>query len=205
MRIVPLIVGILFFSATAFAAEIREFDLKTIERLGSELIRVTQRPDRGATTPVRKRAIQTAKAALRGKLFNVRYDYVVLDDPDGSGFLVYALAASRNSDEIMLGGHGRVTVSADGEKAERVDLLSRSLNVGSKKTPPGQQYAAAATSQLVSNKPVETFIYLSYLHRIPIAVSTPDKAVWMIANGKIVRIDEKGPKNALDILNRKAN
>jgi len=155
--------------------------------------------------PVRKRAIQTAKAALRGKLFDVGYDYVVVDDPDGSGFLVYALATGKNSDEIMLGGHRRVTVSADGQKAERVDLLSRTLNEASKKTPPGQQYAAAITSQLVSNKPVETFVYLSYLHHVPIGVGTPDGAVWAVANGKVVRIDQKGPKNSLDILNRKAN
>lgn len=72
---------------SAFASEIREFDLRTTERLGNELTRVSQRADRGATTPVRKRAQQTAKAAVRGKLFNIRYDYVVLDDPNGSGFL----------------------------------------------------------------------------------------------------------------------
>src|SRR5437016_8343928 len=77
--------------ASAFASEIREFDLKTLQRLGNELTRVSQTPDRGATSPERKRAKQTAIAALKGKLFDIHYDYVVLDDPDGSGFLVYAL------------------------------------------------------------------------------------------------------------------
>src|ERR1700682_1036867 len=104
MRIVPLIVAIVFLSAAAFAAEIREFDLKTIERLGNELTRVSQTSERGATNPVRKRARQTAIAALRGRLFNIRYDYVVLDDPDGSGFLVYALGATKNPDEVVLAG-----------------------------------------------------------------------------------------------------
>jgi hypothetical protein len=129
MRAVPLIVAILFFSATAFASEIREFDVKTIERLGDELTRVSQQSDRGATNPVRKRAQQTAKAALQGKLFNIRYDYVVLDDPDGSGFLVYALASTGKPTDFVLAGHFRVTVSADGAKAERVDALSRSLAI----------------------------------------------------------------------------
>src|SRR5207237_7157652 len=91
MRAVPLIVTILFLSTSVFASEIREFDLKTIERLGNELTRVSQTSGKGATDPVRKRARQTAVAALQGKLFNIHYDYVVLDDPDGSGFLVYAL------------------------------------------------------------------------------------------------------------------
>ena len=160
---------------------------------------------------LRHKARTTALAALNAqtdpfkKPVTAVYNFEVLDDPDGSGFLVYALAATKKADEIALGGHRRVTVSANGEKAERVDSLAHGLNLGSKKTPPGQQYALAITSQLVSNKPVETFVYLSYLHHVPIGVGTPDGAVWAVANGKIVRIDEKGPKNALDILNRRSN
>jgi len=79
VRSVPLIVAILFSLGSTFASEIREFDVKTIERLGNELTRVSQTPDRGATTPERKRAKQTAIAALKGKLFDIHYDYVVLD------------------------------------------------------------------------------------------------------------------------------
>src|SRR5207237_5267592 len=101
MRAVPLIVTILFLSTAAFAGEIREFDLKTIERLGNELTRVSQSPEKGATSPVRKRAKQSAIAALRGKIFNIHYDYVVLDDHDGSGFLVYALGSTGNPYEVV--------------------------------------------------------------------------------------------------------
>src|SRR5207253_174369 len=90
-RLFPLTTLIWLCAITAFASEIREFDLKTLERLGNELTRVSQTPERGATTPERKRAKQTAIAALKGKLYDIHYDYVVLDDPKGSGFLVYAL------------------------------------------------------------------------------------------------------------------
>src|ERR1051325_486038 len=114
---------------SAFAGEIREFDLTTIERLGNELARVSQQSERGATTPERKHARQTAIAALKGKLFDIHYDYVVLDDPDGSGFLVYALASTGKRNDFVLAGHFRVTVSADGAKSERVDALARSLAV----------------------------------------------------------------------------
>jgi hypothetical protein len=69
MRTVYLILVVLFFNTTAFASEIREFDIKTLEKLGNELTRVSQQPDRGATTPVRKRARETTIAALKGKLF----------------------------------------------------------------------------------------------------------------------------------------
>jgi hypothetical protein len=116
MRTVYLILVVLFFSTTAFASEIREFDIKTLEKLGNELARVSQQPDRGATTPVRKQARESTIAALKGKLFNIHYDYVVLDDPDGSGFLVYAFGSTGKRGETVLAGHFRVTVSADGEK-----------------------------------------------------------------------------------------
>lgn len=63
---------ILSISATlAAAGEIREFSVPTLERLGNELVRESRRPDRGATDPVRKRARQTAMAALKAKLFNI--------------------------------------------------------------------------------------------------------------------------------------
>src|SRR5947207_15329621 len=105
MRIVPFLLATLVFSVSAFAAEIREFDLKTLERLGNELVRASQRPDRGATDPIRKRAMQTAKAALRAKLFDATYAAVVLKDPDGSGFLVYALALADTKRMTQTGGH----------------------------------------------------------------------------------------------------
>ena len=129
MQIARSILLILFCAVTSLASEIREFDLKTIERLGNELTRVSQQPDRGATSVVRKRARQTAVAALKGKLFNIRYEYVVLDDPDGSGFLVYALGQGARPSDTVVHGHFRVTVSADGSKAERVDALAHSVFV----------------------------------------------------------------------------
>ena len=171
-----------------FASEIREFDLKTVERLGAELARVSQTADHGATTPVRKRAVETAKAALQGKLFkDVQYDYVVLNDPDGGGFLVYALAQSKN--QIILGGHFRVTVSAKGEKAERVDALSHTLLVSP--PPPkgseGSKPLIVSMSQIVSNKPLETCVYTSLHDKVIVSVGMVNDSakVWMFVGDKI--------------------
>lgn len=192
---IPLVVAILFFSATAFTVEIREFDLKTIERLGAELTRVSQRPDRGATNPVKKRAIQTAKAALEGKLFNIHYDYVVLDDPDGSGFLVYALGRGSKAGDIVVHGHFRVTVSSDGQKAERVDALSHSVmieNKNSDPSPEGYHRVDFVTSQAVGTRPVETLVYASNLMNLRFVVATPPNGqVWFIENGKITKENSK--------------
>jgi hypothetical protein len=182
MRIVPLLTAVVLFSASAAAAEIREFDLKALERLGNELIRASQRSDRGATDPVRKQARETAMAALQGKLFDTRYDYVVLNDPDEKGFLIYALAATKYSGQVVLAGHFRVTVSADGTKAERVDALSKSLaHSGPVKT----DALALFLIQLVSNRPVESLIYTSNLAKKPIYVRTPDGKTWEVGEGKM--------------------
>jgi hypothetical protein len=188
---VTLILIILVSLPSAFAAEIREFDLKTIERLGNELTRESQRPDRGATSPVRKRAKQAAIAALQGKLFNIRYDYVVLDDPDGSGFLVYALGRGSKPGDVVVHGHFRVTISSDGQKAERVDALSRSVVIDNKNvdtSPRGYHKVAFATATIVGTRPTETLVYASNLMKMPIAVATPPNGqVWFIENGKITK------------------
>jgi hypothetical protein len=128
LRVVPFVWSILICACVVCASEIREFDIKTIERLGNELTQLSQTRDRGASTPVKKRARKTAIAALKGRLFDIRYDYVVLDDPDGSGFLVYALGKGSKRGDIVIHGHFRVMVSSDGEKAERVDALSHTRN-----------------------------------------------------------------------------
>lgn len=191
LRSFHLAAAAVIVTGAVFAGEIREFDIKTIERLGNELTTVSQTRDRGAPTPIRKRAVQTAKAALQGKLFKIRYDYVVLDDPDGNGFLVYALGRGPKRGDVVIHGHLRVTVSADGEKAERVDALSHSLLSESDlpaAIPKGTTLAGAAIMQVVSSKPVETLVYASNLMQMPLVVATPPNGqVWFIEKGKITK------------------
>ncbi|MEY2509626.1 MAG: hypothetical protein QOE26_389 [Verrucomicrobiota bacterium] len=184
-RLVFLLLVLPFVAA--FASEIREFDLKTTAQLGRELNRVSQRPDKGATNDVRKRARQTGIDAVKNRLFKIHYDYVVLDDPDGSGFLVYALPTKPG--EIVLGGHLRVTVSADGGKAERLDALSRSLLFSPK--PPkgmeGQKPLTVSMSQIVSNRPLETCVYTSRRDKVIVSVGmvTDNAKVWVFVGDKI--------------------
>ena len=194
MRSLPFLLISWLSLSSAFASEIREFDLKTIERLGNELTRVSQQSDRGATNPVRKRAKQTAVAALKGKLFDIRYDYVVLDDPDGSGFLVYALGRGPKPGDTVVFGHFRVTVSADGQKAEHVDALSASLVIDSKNSPTvgGYHKVGFAGATPIGTRPSETLVYASNLMKMMIAIATPPKGqVWFIENGKIRKSDSK--------------
>jgi hypothetical protein len=171
----------------AFASEIREFDLKTVARIGREMNRVSQRSDKGATDAIRKQAQQTAIGALKGRLFKIRYDFLVVDDPDRSGFLVYAMPTKPG--EVVLGGNFRVTVSADGSKAERVDALARSILPAPK--PPkgmeGQKPLTVSMSQLVSNRPLETCVYTSLHDKVIVSVGmvNDNAKVWVFVGDKI--------------------
>lgn len=189
MRVVPLILSILFASSSVFAAEIREFDLTTVARLGREMNRVSQRADKGATNALRKRAQQTAIAALKGRLFKIRYDFLVVDDPDGSGFLVYAMPTKPG--EVVLGGNFRITVSADGGKAERVDAMARTLlPLKPPKGLEGQKPVTVSMSQLVSNKPLETCVYTSLHDKVIVSVGmvNDNAKVWAFVGDKIFQI-----------------
>ena len=191
MRSVPLVTLLALCSlGSVCAAEIREFDLKTVARLGREMNRVSQRADKGATDAVRQRAQQTAIDALKGRLFKIRYDFLVVDDPDGSGFLVYAMPTRPG--EIMLGGNFRVTVSADGSKAERVDAMARTLLPAPKppKGADGNKPVAVTMSQIISNRPLETCVYTSLHDKVIVSVGmvNDNAKVWAFVGDKIFEI-----------------
>jgi hypothetical protein len=186
MRALIVAIAIIVCSS-AFGSQIREFDLKTVSRLGAQLARLSDTADKGATSPARKRARDTAAAALKDKLFDIPYNYIILDDPDGSGFLVYALAHAKN--EIILGGHFRVTVSADGSTAERVDALSNTLL---RQPPPpkgneGEKPLTVSMSQIVSNRPLETCVYTSLHDKVIVSVGmvNDNAKVWAFVGDKI--------------------
>jgi hypothetical protein len=121
------------------------------------------------------------------------YRFVVLNDPERDGHLVYALATSPNPDDIVAGVHYRVTVSSAG-KVKRVDPLARSRLVIRKNgpdVPAGYLHAGLYATNMVSTEPVETFIYLSLLHHDSCVVFTSDSQAWLIKNGKITRDKER--------------
>jgi hypothetical protein len=119
------------------------------------------------------------------------YNFEVLDDPEGQGFLVYALAATKDPHEIVVGGHYRVTVSSDGKTAQRVDALSRSFLVLKKSTPDmpkGSEIKELMMSHIVSSTPVETHVYLNLLHQIPFLVITSESDQWEVSAGRISKV-----------------
>ena len=147
---------------------------------------------------LRYKALRTAvKAALPtlNVAYGPHYNYEVLNDPDGSGFLVYALAAFTKKKVVYTGGHVRITVSADGAKVERIDQLSHGII--EQKSDPGHEVVALAVAQAVeTSHPVETFLYESHLYRLPFYVATNDGSSWRVVNGKIHKFTEAEMKEA---------
>jgi hypothetical protein len=190
----PLLALLLSLIATsaAFASDIREFDLKTVEKLGREMNRVSQHADKGATNEIRKRARQTGIDAVKDRLFKTRYEYLIVDDPDGSGFLVYAMPASGPSN-IVLGGNFRVTVSADGTRAGRVDAMANTI-LPMVKQPKGMEGAKpewVTMSQVVSIRPLETCVYTALHDKVLLGVGmVGDKTgrMWLFKADKIYEI-----------------
>jgi hypothetical protein len=178
----------------------------TFQRGGSPRVEDIHGQTIPAEIATRYKARRTAIDAVRSQLNNAydpSYNFEVLKDPAGDGFLVYALAAFAVKRPVYTGGHVRITVSGDGAKVKRIDQLSHGI-VEQKEDKQHTIVAVANTQAVEAKYPVETWIYTSHLYELPLYIVTTDGTFWGVANGRIVRVDKKGPKNHLDILNGKA-
>ena len=122
------------------------------------------------------------------------YNAVVLpyedDGKEPGGFFVYLLAATTKPNEIVLGGHVRVKVSADGEKILETKPLSYSCLSLTIAPPRGSKLAVVAVTHLISETPIETHVFLSLQHRVPLDVITKNKLVWGVVDGMISVVDK---------------
>lgn len=139
----------------------------------------------------RYRASQLASENIK-RPCSANYNIVTLADPEHDGLLVYALAATTDPDSILFGGHYRFSISSDGEKIVRADELFRSCLTVSKnpgKLPKGSAVEELSVTTLVSRTPVETHVFLSLLHKLPLLVITSDASVWRVEGGRMARTD----------------
>ncbi|MGE3772240.1 MAG: hypothetical protein AB7I32_04905 [Gammaproteobacteria bacterium] len=127
-----------------------------------------------------------------------RYNTLALPDPDGDGWLVYALAATDEPDTIMIGGHVRYTISADGGSIEHAEPLATSCA----KAPRAELERAAVTQgseglalrTSLAAMPLETHVFLSLTHELPLFVVGSDLKMWKVDAGHMQVVREKpGP------------
>ncbi len=124
------------------------------------------------------------------------YNYAVLDEPGSDGFLVYLLRPKEGNHLVPMGGHYRVTVSADGKTLKQVDALSRSCLTmdRNREIPEGGKLVTMCMSHIVSATPVETQVFLSLQEKLPFCVITPDGTAWQIEDGQIEKSQVKLPE-----------
>lgn len=119
-----------------------------------------------------------------------RYNAVVLADPDSDEWLVWLLASTTDANSVIVTGHYRFRVSADGGAVVRRDQLSATC-ITSDRRQIGRngQVAGLVVSHIVSTQPVETHVFTSLLYRLPVYVLTPaDETLWAVEGANIRRV-----------------
>ncbi len=117
------------------------------------------------------------------------YNTVVVKDPERDGWLVWVMAATKDRDAVVLGGHTRFTISADGSAIRQKDVLSHTCQRYSRAKGPNGENAEIISTQVVSQVPVETFVFASLSYKITIRVGTNDGKAWKIEGGNLTNID----------------
>lgn len=123
-----------------------------------------------------------------------RYNTIVLKDPERDDWLVWAMAATDQPGVVVYGGHYRFTISKDGKTVVQSDALSRGcFNT----TPPpakgDEKVAALFFTQLVAPIPVETTVFLSLQHHLPIFIGTGPRTIYEVHGDVIEEIKNSAP------------
>jgi len=131
-------------------------------------------------------ARETAIAAPIPRSFE-RYNTVVLPARliGESGWLVYLLAATTKPGEVIFGRHYRFLLSEDGGDIIQTTALTR----GDVVVEASDATTLLNVTHIISDTPIETHVFLSLLHNIPITVSIPKDGVghiWAVAKGEIM-------------------
>ncbi len=116
-----------------------------------------------------------------------RYNSVVLKDPDSDGWLVWLLAATTEPNKILLTGHYRFHVSADGRTVQKREQLSNScLDMDRSDATQNGQTIGLFTSIVVAPQPLEIHVFQSLLNRLPIYVmAAATNRIWSVDGARI--------------------
>ena len=138
---------------------------------------------------VRYYARNTAASGIGQLRCAARYNAVVLDDPDGDGWLVWLLASTTDANKVPMGGHYRFHISADGRTVEKREQLSGGcLDLDRRQSGQNGQPVGLVTNVIVAPQPLEIHVFLSLLNRLPIYVAAGDK-LWGVQGALIREID----------------
>lgn len=135
-------------------------------------------------------ARQTAIDNMGALRCSGRLNTIVLDDPDSDGWLVWLLTPTPESGAIPIGGHYRFTISADGRTVLARDQLSNGCFFAD--TPPADlQDSILVYTQIVSQGPVETQVFLSIQNRIALLIVTVGGRYFAVEGAQITDVTDQ--------------
>ncbi|HKD20943.1 MAG TPA: hypothetical protein VKB71_02965 [Rhizomicrobium sp.] len=117
------------------------------------------------------------------------YNTIALKDPQGDGWLIWAMAATMDPKVVVIGGHYRFTISADGKTVRQTDALSYSCLTMSKPDPKEGTPVGVYTGQFVSLTPLETTVFAALSYKTPMFVGTRDGRSWKFDGDAISIVD----------------
>jgi hypothetical protein len=145
------------------------------------------------------RARQTAIAALPERVQPIN---PVIVPGDADGVLVYLLAGTKRPGIAVFGKHYRVLVSPDGTQVLTLEPLSKSvleLPVRPRDVPAKYESVGLVVSHVVTDAPIETHVFVSLMHKMPVYVATA-RGNWKVDGNKISFMSPPkraaGPKDA---------
>jgi len=108
------------------------------------------------------------------------------------GILVYLLAGTNKDNVVVFGKHYRVLVSRDGQRAIRVEPLTKTaLEIQSRPLEQeGSKPAGLFVSHVLGDYPLETHMFISLLHHTDVYVAA-GKYIWRIHEDKIILVSRK--------------
>jgi hypothetical protein len=109
---------------------------------------------------------------------------------------VWALAATTDSDAIVIGGHVRFTIAADGKSVRARDELSKGCLKFSRRQITGQAgtFQGLVFNNVVSLTPLETHVFANLQYQLVMYVATLDGLTWKLDGGRIKTIDMDAPE-----------
>lgn len=109
------------------------------------------------------------------------------------GILVYLLAGTNQPRTVVFGQHFRALVSEDGMRVTKLEPLSKSalvMRADPPNLPNGSKTVGLTVSHLVTEWPLETHVFASLLHKMPVYVVTP-RFLWKVDGRKIFLLEAK--------------
>ena len=117
---------------------------------------------------------------------------IVLGSPD-TEYHVYNLATPPDPEDILVGGHSKITVSPDGQTVMSNEPFSKSclvLDNTPQTLPTEAEIEGLFVTHILGPYPAPTHVFLSLLHEQALYVGT-EIGIWAIDKGKITLIERR--------------